>query len=106
MKMSFTQNAAIAKGVTASFLILVALARGQSLADTNSAPASIPYATLQYISSNDSSEVIVEKAAHVLPRPNQTTWMRLEWTFFLHFGMNTFTGRSTEFCASSIPAMT
>lgn len=92
MKMSFTQNAAIAKVLTASFLMLVALARGQSLAHTNSAPATIPYATLQYISSNDSSEVIVEKAAHVLLRPNQTTWMRLERTFFLHFGVNTFNG--------------
>ena len=54
----------------------------------NSAP--IPYATLQVISNGDSSSVIAEKAAKVLPRANQTAWMRLEWTFFLHYGPNAF----------------
>src|ERR1035437_4503206 len=38
----------------------------------------------------DSDAVIAEKAAKVLPRPNQTAWMQLERTFFLHFGVNTF----------------
>ncbi|MGD1041743.1 MAG: discoidin domain-containing protein [Sedimentisphaerales bacterium] len=53
---------------------------------------SIAYATQQVIFSNDSDSVIVEKAAKVLPRPNQSNWMRLEWTFFLHYGVNTFRG--------------
>lgn len=52
--------------------------------------AEIPYATEQLISNGESSTVIAEKAAKVLPRPNQTAWMRLERTFFLHFGVNTF----------------
>ncbi len=52
--------------------------------------APIPYATEQVISNGDSAAVIAEKAAKVLPRPNQTDWMRLERTFFLHFGVNTF----------------
>jgi alpha-L-fucosidase len=47
---------------------------------------------MQVINPGDSDAVIVEKAAKVLPRPNQTAWMRLERTFFLHFGMNTFRG--------------
>jgi alpha-L-fucosidase len=47
---------------------------------------------MQFVSSNDSSAVIAEKAAKVLPRANQTDWMRLERTFFLHFGVNTFNG--------------
>jgi len=47
---------------------------------------------VQTISAGDSPDAIVEKAAKVLPRPNQTTWMRLERTFFLHFGPNTFRG--------------
>jgi alpha-L-fucosidase len=50
----------------------------------------IPYATLQVIAEGDSDAVIAEKAAKVLPRANQTAWMRLERTFFLHFGVNTF----------------
>ena len=52
----------------------------------------IAYATVQVISGGDSGAVIAEKAAKVLPRPNQTAWMRLERTFFLHFGVNTFNG--------------
>ncbi|MBK8474961.1 MAG: alpha-L-fucosidase [Opitutaceae bacterium] len=52
----------------------------------------VEYSTLQFIAAGDSPEVIVEKAAKVLPRPNQTAWMRLERTFFLHFGPNTFRG--------------
>jgi len=50
----------------------------------------IEYSTLQIISNDDSTAVIAEKAAKVLPRANQTDWMRLERTFFLHFGVNTF----------------
>ncbi|HXR07255.1 MAG TPA: alpha-L-fucosidase [Candidatus Acidoferrum sp.] len=47
---------------------------------------------MQVISNGDSDAVIAEKAAKVLPRPNQTAWMRLERTFFLHFGVNSFNG--------------
>ncbi|HZX29452.1 MAG TPA: alpha-L-fucosidase, partial [Telluria sp.] len=50
----------------------------------------IPYATQQVIAEGDTEAQIAEKAAKVLPRSNQTAWMRLERTFFLHFGVNTF----------------
>jgi len=53
-------------------------------------PSQISYATLHTIAPEDSGAVIAEKAAKVLPRPNQSDWMRLEWTFFLHFGPNSF----------------
>ncbi len=59
--------------------------------DTNSLP-SIPYSDVQFIANGDSEAVIIEKAAKVLPRPNQTAWMRLEREFFIHFGPNTFNG--------------
>src|ERR1039458_7636273 len=69
------------------------LAYGQSPASADKpALAGIDYSTLQLISPGDSDAVIAEKAAKVLPRPNQTAWMRYERTFFLHFGPNTFRG--------------
>lgn len=66
------------------------LALGCSLATLAGAAEPIPYATEQVINEGDSAAVIAEKSAKVLPRPNQTDWMRLERTFFLHFGVNTF----------------
>ena len=56
------------------------------------AKAPITYSTVQVISHGDTDAVIAEKAARVLPRPNQTAWMRLERTYFIHFGPNTFRG--------------
>ena len=75
-------------------ILLTTLALGCSLAGISAAAAEpIPYATMQVISNGDSDAVIAEKAAKVLPRANQTDWMRLERTFFLHFGVNTFNER-------------
>ena len=68
---------------------LLLLGCGQTFAG-ESAVAPIPYATEQVINEGDSPAIIAEKAAKVLPRANQTDWMRLERTFFLHFGVNTF----------------
>jgi alpha-L-fucosidase len=56
------------------------------------AEKAIPYAEVQVIAPGDSDAVIAEKAAKVLPRANQKAWMRLENTYFLHFGPNTFRG--------------
>ena len=50
----------------------------------------IAYSTMQVIDPADSPATIAEKAAKVLPRPHQSSWMRMERTFFLHFGVNTF----------------
>jgi alpha-L-fucosidase len=74
----------------ASGVVLRADAADPKLADAGA--SRIPYSTLQVITSNDSDAVVAEKAAKVLPRPNQTAWMRLERTFFIHFGPNTFRG--------------
>ncbi|NIK86827.1 alpha-L-fucosidase [Rhizomicrobium palustre] len=66
------------------------LAAGQ-LASAKSTPP-LAYGDTQVIAAGDSDAVIAEKAAKVLPRENQKAWMRLENTFFLHFGPNTFRG--------------
>jgi alpha-L-fucosidase len=82
-----------AKGVSLAGVLLLnlALAHGQAAAaSANQNPASIAYSTMHVINERDSDAVIAEKAAKVLPRANQTDWMRLERTFFLHFGVNTF----------------
>jgi len=92
MKKQPSRPSATADGMLlAGLVVLLAFPSGQALADT-SAPASavIPYATVQVISNDDSDAVIAEKAAKVLPRANQSDWMRLERTFFVHFGVNAF----------------
>jgi alpha-L-fucosidase len=71
--------------------LLPTLALGFSLATIGVGVAEpISYSTEQVINDGDSAAVIAEKAAKVLPRQNQTNWMRLERMFFLHFGVNTF----------------
>ncbi|NCC09952.1 MAG: alpha-1,3/4-fucosidase [Bacteroidia bacterium] len=43
------------------------------------------------IEPGDSREVIIEKAAHVVPTPNQLRALQKEFIAFIHFGPNTFT---------------
>lgn len=42
---------------------------------------------------SDDYSTIISKAAHVTPSPRQLRWQELELVAFLHFGINTFTGR-------------
>ena len=84
-----------AKCVSLAGVLLLGLgcAQGQTAAHfASQKPASIPYSTMHVIAEGDSDAVIAEKAAKVLPRANQNAWMRLERTFFVHFGVNTFNG--------------
>ncbi|OIQ91743.1 sialidase precursor [mine drainage metagenome] len=75
-----------------SLLLLGAVQAPAAVVQTGGADSKIGYATLHVIRPGDSEAVAVEKAAKVLPRPNQTAWMRLERIFFIHFGVNTFRG--------------
>lgn len=56
-------------------------------------PAPIVYDTVQQLLLEDTDERIIEKAAKLLPRPNQVAWQRQETTFFIHYGPNSFSGR-------------
>ncbi|WP_422351055.1 alpha-L-fucosidase [Flagellimonas sp.] len=43
------------------------------------------------VKSTDTKETIVEKAAKIVPTKNQYNYKKLEYTCFVHFGVNTFT---------------
>lgn len=52
---------------------------------------SISFQNTIKIEPGDSHEVIIEKAAHVIPTPNQLSALQNEYIAFIHFGPNSFT---------------
>jgi len=53
----------------------------------------IPFRNTIEVKPGDSRELIIEKAAHVVPTPNQLDALKREFIAFVHFGPNTFTRR-------------
>src|SRR5690606_41666005 len=45
------------------------------------------------ILATDTEEDVIRKAASIRPTARQLAWQELEITGFLHFGINTFTGK-------------
>lgn len=43
-----------------------------------------------FLSGQDTPEMIIKKAAHVIPSSQQLEWQKLEYTAFVHFGLYTF----------------
>ena len=74
---------------TVSLLICLGLAATLSAGAQNK--QSIDFANTIAINPGDSEEVIMEKAAHVVPTANQMSALENEFIAFIHFGPNTFT---------------
>jgi alpha-L-fucosidase len=62
-------------------------------ADATDCTAPIRPASVLPVVPCDDPGRVVDKAAHIVPRPANLAWQRKEVTAFTHFGMNTFTDR-------------
>jgi alpha-L-fucosidase len=81
----------VAVAAVLSAVLTGADGRGAAAATTDVTPSAA--SPVVAISPQDTPAQIAAKAASVTPSPRQLTWQRMELTAFIHFGVNTYTGR-------------
>lgn len=79
--------------IAATALAVPAFAAAPAHAAASGCTGPIRPAFVLRIDPCDDATRIIDKAAHIVPRPGQVTWQRNEIAAFTHFGMDTFTNR-------------
>lgn len=80
-------------GVAAIVVLIIIFQSQQKSSVLGSNTASDPPANFALIAPGEPPESIIRKAAVIVPSPRQWAWQQRDFIAFVHFGMNTFTGR-------------
>lgn len=74
-------------------LLLAAATALTSLAVFKDQATEPPFKNIQIIDPGDPPDMVIRKAARVVPTRRQLRWQEKEMAAFVHFGLNTFTGK-------------